>query len=408
MLIFVLSDLLWQPDYSPRIEVGLPQMNLDAPRLLAHCFLYELDSYLNASNGRDFVRFMDDINIGVVSVIEARRVLQAVDLVLQTRQVRLNSGKTQILTQEGAAHHFRIKENMRLDTLKAGIERRIAKGRPLTAARTVVARRLSQGLRKGAFDDGNGDKVLKRWIGLAAEVQAQITPPNLSSIILRRPSVREKALSYVKRMPFTPARAEMLVRCVMSGHLVDDAGLIDIANGLVETLVPTRSGRHLHLMKIIEACDVSKLYSLYCRVWLQSKYDAPDGLLQTIRESVRVRQPNDRIGRLVGSFAPLFVDADRDLYFRTLVRSGNVGARAVYAFHRRLSEDKDTFNAMFAVLRTPNVSKGTGITHAKYLCLLSALNNRQATASQKANLRGRNSKLQQDIYYRRTMQRVVG
>ena len=46
MLIFVLSDLLWQPDYSPRIEVGLPQMNLDAPRLLAHCFLYELDSLL--------------------------------------------------------------------------------------------------------------------------------------------------------------------------------------------------------------------------------------------------------------------------------------------------------------------------------------------------------------------------
>ena len=46
MLIYVLSDLLWQPDYTPRVEVGLPQMNLDAPRLLAHCFLYELDEYL--------------------------------------------------------------------------------------------------------------------------------------------------------------------------------------------------------------------------------------------------------------------------------------------------------------------------------------------------------------------------
>ena len=39
MLIYVLGDLLWQPDYTPRIEIGPPQINLDAPRLLAHCFL---------------------------------------------------------------------------------------------------------------------------------------------------------------------------------------------------------------------------------------------------------------------------------------------------------------------------------------------------------------------------------
>ena len=47
MLIYVLSDLLWQPDYMPRVEIGLPQINLDAPRLLAHCFLYELDACLS-------------------------------------------------------------------------------------------------------------------------------------------------------------------------------------------------------------------------------------------------------------------------------------------------------------------------------------------------------------------------
>ena len=64
MLIFVLSHLLWQPDYSPRVEIGLPQMNLDAPRLLAHCLLYELDQFLNRENDHDFVRFMDDIDIG--------------------------------------------------------------------------------------------------------------------------------------------------------------------------------------------------------------------------------------------------------------------------------------------------------------------------------------------------------
>src|SRR5271169_4211712 len=63
MLIYVLSSLLWQPDYMPAVEIGLPQINLDAPRLLAHCFLYELDAYLDSDKNRDFVRFMDDIDV---------------------------------------------------------------------------------------------------------------------------------------------------------------------------------------------------------------------------------------------------------------------------------------------------------------------------------------------------------
>ncbi|MER2250814.1 RNA-directed DNA polymerase [Methylorubrum podarium] len=98
-LIYILSSLLWQPDYMPRIETGLPQINIDAPRILAHCFLYELDEYLEKRKC-DFVRYMDDIDIGVDSFVEARRILRDIDLILQTRQVRLNSGKTKILTSE--------------------------------------------------------------------------------------------------------------------------------------------------------------------------------------------------------------------------------------------------------------------------------------------------------------------
>ena len=111
MLIYVLSALLWQPDYMPRVEVGLPQINMDAPRLLAHCFLYELDQFLASDTSRDFVRYMDDIDIGVDSVAAAKEVLKSVDLVLQTKQVRLNSGKTLILSQSDALRHFRVVDN---------------------------------------------------------------------------------------------------------------------------------------------------------------------------------------------------------------------------------------------------------------------------------------------------------
>jgi hypothetical protein len=40
LLTYALSWMLWQPDYMPRVPIGLPQSNLDAPRLLAHSFLF--------------------------------------------------------------------------------------------------------------------------------------------------------------------------------------------------------------------------------------------------------------------------------------------------------------------------------------------------------------------------------
>ena len=182
MLIFVLSSLLWQPDYTPRIEVGLPQINLDAPRLLAHCFLYELDAYLASDPNREFVRFMDDIDIGVDDVPAAKRTLKEVDLVLQTKQVRLNSGKTQILTKEDALRHFRVRENARLDALQSRINHRRGSGLSLDRDRRLVELRLRRGLRRNDFDGGNGEKVLKRWLGLAGNLGARVTPGTLAEL----------------------------------------------------------------------------------------------------------------------------------------------------------------------------------------------------------------------------------
>jgi len=112
LLIYTLSCMLWQPDYMPRVPVGLPQSNLDAPRLLAHCFLFEIDELLSQRVAIDFARYMDDIDVGVNSVAEGRAVLRDLDLALQTRQIRLNSGKTMILSETEARSHFKIRENL--------------------------------------------------------------------------------------------------------------------------------------------------------------------------------------------------------------------------------------------------------------------------------------------------------
>lgn len=405
MLIYVLGDLLWQPDYSPRIEVGLPQMNLDAPRLLAHCFLYELDKCLDSAGDKDFVRYMDDIDVGVDSVVAARRVLQEIDLILQTRQVRLNSGKTQILSAEDAALHFRVMENAELDEFGKRLDDRIRRKRSLAAQRRRVEKEIARGIQRGSFDGGSGDKVLKRWISLAIKTGANITPRKLRHIILSRPAVRENAFEYIMRQPLTADRARLLAECAESGHLVDDAGMVDLANNLVDTCVLLKRGRHASILRILECCKVETYFGLYCRLWLGSKYLSAQEMFDLAKRTRGVWAAHDRLGRLVGAFAPIFEgEGLRSELLKLIVLSGNQGALTTFKFHERLKSDGLTFNNMFQALRTPNPSRGTGITHAKFLCLLSALKNESATARQLELLRTANKSVFSDTYYGRYAQ----
>ena len=407
MLIHVLSSLLWQPDYMPSVDIGLPQINLDAPRLLAHCFLYELDAYLDRDPNRDFVRFMDDIDIGVETIAEAKRTLRSIDLVLQTRQVRLNSGKTLILTQQEALRHFRVLENARLDVLKARVDRKLKDGLDTARERRVVELRIRRGIERKGFDEGNGEKILKRWLGLAGLLRADIRNGDLLRLFLLRPAVRDTVCMYIRKTDLTAARAQMLAEAAELGLLVDDAGLVDLANHLVETAVTTTAKRQASILRIIAACDVLTYFGLYCRLWLQSKYDTTSALLATVRSTTETWVSHERLGRVIGSFVPVFQKSPEWLdYFSILSASRNHGVRDLYKFHVRLASDPGLFKAMYAPLSHPNASRGTGITHAKFLCLMSALQNRAVPSVQREILRTRNSAAWRDIYYRRIARRL--
>ncbi|MFD1797178.1 hypothetical protein ACFSC1_14415 [Paracoccus aurantiacus] len=406
MLIYVLGDLLWQPDYTPRIEVGLPQINLDAPRLLAHCFLYELDSYLASDPGRDFVRYMDDIDIGVDTIVDAKRALKTVDLVLQTKQVRLNSGKTVILTRPEAIRHFRIFENARLDSVQASVDHRVRHGLPLDRQRAHVEARIRQGLRKKSFDAGNGEKVLKRWLGLAAKTGAVVKPEALEDLVKRRPSVRENVYSFIRSRPLTPSIAGILARASQSGLLVDDAAMVEMSNYLVETFVKNKRC-HAMLEAVIASNDPQSYFGLYSRLWLLSKYGTPAQILTTLRDARNIWSPHERLGRLAASFMPLFHGSPEETPLKRLLGDTlNSGVRDTYKFHMKLATDLPTFKAMFDALKAPNPSRGTGITHAKFLCLLSALKNPAAPVAQITTLRANHSRAFEDAYYKEISKRV--
>jgi hypothetical protein len=151
LLIYTLSCMLWQPDYMPRVPIGLPQSNLDAPRLLAHCFLFEVDEFLLHKKNIEFARYMDDMDIGVDSVSDAKALLRDLDLTLQTRQVRLNSGKTKILSDLEASKHFKVRENLLLDKLANRIDANISGGLPVDKERRTVELAIRAGIRRGIF-----------------------------------------------------------------------------------------------------------------------------------------------------------------------------------------------------------------------------------------------------------------
>ena len=55
----------------------------------------------------------------------------------------------------------------------------------------------------------------------------------------------------------------MLASAAESGLRVDDAGIVDLANHLVETAVTTTAKRHASILRMIAACDVSTYSGLY-------------------------------------------------------------------------------------------------------------------------------------------------
>lgn len=86
--------------------------------------------------------------------------------------------------------------------------------------------------------------------------------------------------------------------------------------------------------------------------------------------------------------------------------SRNHGTRDTYKFHIRLESDRDLFAAMYRALSHPNPSRGTGITHAKFLCLLSALRNRAVPPAQTQLLIEQHARAWRDIYYKRLAHRA--
>jgi hypothetical protein len=401
LLVYTLSWMLWQPDYMPRVPIGLPQSNLDAPRLLAHPFLFEIDEFLAQRSKIDFARYMDDIDIGVDSVSEAKEVLRDLDLALQTRQVRLNSGKTKILTEVQAVEHFKIRENLLLDKLAEKIGSNRSLGNSTVGEKRKIEYALRAGIRRGTFALGNGEKVLKRIINIARLLHADISDELFYSFLSDWPALRLTVLNWWQNRIAPETKLPLIKDLFSKGALVDDAAKMDIAVALVSARLERNKFVDDQIKIILTNLDHTSGWGLYSKLWLLSKYGSTTEIMSLVESTVSLWVTQEHLCRLVAGLWPRFVGSPLHPKFEAIVRrAGNAWSASVLQFHSDLSSGTVGYSAIKNFILARNTSLPNTISHSKFLMLLSLLNNLDLAPTAVANLKKVHAWALDDDYYR--------
>jgi hypothetical protein len=409
LLIFTLSHMLWQPNYMPRVEVGLPQMELDAPRLLAHCFLFEIDELLVSKGlNADFARYMDDIDIGVDTIADGRAILRDLDLALQTRQVRLNSGKTAILSHPQSRRHFRIRENSFLNKFEISASRKMSSGLLIERERQFLLWAIRRGLRAQAFEDGNGEKILKRLINYARRFSAHICCEDFRTLLLNWPAVRKEILKWWQHSHTAVELLSTIADVLESPFIIDEAMVVNIARALVSARLPDGDVTRHSLARICQHLEIQRPASaswFFARVWVLSKYGSATSLMRSIESTGSFWGGDEYLSRLVGGLYPRFREPSRHTKFSSIVaRAGGRWCQQVFDFHTRLSSSAEGFASVRKFVRAQNPSEPNKISHPKFLMLCSMVSNQNVSPAWVDDLRSLHTLALEDDFYRKIIE----
>lgn len=399
LLLFILDAMLWRPDYMPNFGIGLPQMDLDAPRLLAHTHLFEIDALFADDPDADYARYMDDIDFGVDTIAKAKSVLRDLDLALQTRNLRVNSGKTKILTAAEALSHFKVVENAFVDKLIARIEANESDHKKVSFYGRLAVKLLRSEYARERFATGNGSKLIKRLLSIVKGTRTPLPNDLFRWLLVEHPGLRKELLSAWSKSGVSKNQIDRLTDFLRSGEAVDDMVFILSINAMAHTrfLRKFTNAQFSGLRLALKGSEPSMLYS---RLLLVSRFDTFSLLWSEISNTVSIWSRHKFLSRQVAGFAPLFFNTVRWDDFSSLVRrwAGDEGM-SVFEFHEKLRTDPSTVKGVRNFLKANNPSSGTETSHAKALMMLSVVQNNGLPKIQRAQLIGGHPTMMSDVYY---------
>ncbi len=412
-LLYILQRLSWTPDYMPRVDVGLPQMEVEAPRVLANAMLFELDRFSEIKVPGDYARFMDDIDFGVDTIREAKETVRDIDLVLQSRQLRLNSSKTKILPVDTgeADRHFCAKENHFLDYCGEVLDRFRGKV-GYNPAHSALKRahivwrgnRTELPFTGERYFFGNGDKIFKRIGGMLLACGGNMPEDDLLWIIKNHPSMRSYAFYMLSFYKNRNVNVYQLIRMVLSGVFVDDSAVMNFAQYLVHSKF-IRNGRLDREIRDVVDFLFSKqqgIFWFYATLIIASKFFDQKELLQYLDKSKSVWGGDYWAGRLIGGLQPRFPPSttERDHFFLLINHFNNKGVEEVTNYHYRLETAPRPQKLVYEYLKHKNKSFPQEIYHPKALIALSFSYNTHALPLMAGLLKTHTSFLT-DPYYKK-------
>ena len=280
LLFTLVQDLAWNPDYLPRTLRGLPVINIEAPRLLAHSFLYEVDRVIQDRTKDNFVRWMDDINFGVNDRDEAHRILGEVNDVLKSRGLALNLSKTEILTPREVRAHFLVTDNKQLSKRQA----RATKLKSDTA-RVKLATKV-YGDFEAHLDNCRArskEKLTKRYLTVLGLLRSSHAVGDAASLFLTEPGLRETAIRYISGLPFSTETSRALLTLLRRTPRYDDMAQLEVIKGIVAHTVPidTRGKRFVKRVAMNLGVPVSG-FDWYGNLLFLAKYGEPHSVLTAV------------------------------------------------------------------------------------------------------------------------------
>ncbi len=282
LLFQIIEGVSWTPDYLPYSGKGLPTANIEAIRLLAHSFLFEIDEVLQKKTKDSFARWMDDITIGVDSRKEAIVTISAVSDMLKSRGLALNLSKTAILDTKAAEHDFLIAQNLELDDF-TNIS---PDNDPKKKNERLLWQRFKQHL--ADLSPKHWDKVAKRYITAFSRLKSRKLLQKLHSIYLNYPGLRPNLLFYLASLGYSKTTSITVLKILEDLSVFDDISIVQIVNLLTNWEIPTTPSAADFIEraeKAIKALSVAQKEpsGFYALLWFKAKYSSPKSLLRFIK-----------------------------------------------------------------------------------------------------------------------------
>lgn len=376
ILFGIIENISWHPDYLPYSSRGLPTSNLEAIRLLAHSFLFEVDEVLQEKTGDCFTRWMDDIVIGVDTKKEARETISAISDMLKSRGLALNLAKTNIYDPEEAIFNFQIEDNAYISSIKI-----IPKTDLNYNSLTTELRRKFKEHNKNNKHAKAWDKVAKRYITQFSKLKSEKLLSEVVELYLTYPVLRASILAYLQNLGYKKSTSNKVLDILGKIDIFDDISLYQICNLVTQWEVSDDNAGRDFLRQFedkITKFSFSRKNSLdfYCLLWFKSKYSRSDDLLTFLNKYKNLWQSDSFLRRQATAVLARVYPADKEKVRQILqsqVSSGESNTVSL-ANQLQLFLDLKSFDGLLNFYLFPPNKIQRPYPLSKFLVLCSVLN----------------------------------